>query len=413
MTTKKTIISICVISLALILGVVAYLLFNKKDVIDHIPAKAKAVVMVSPSNEETGEDIKQLLNNVLELKVEGLDFSNPSYVFITPNEYYGIAISVSDAEKITQSFSKGKIEENDGAQWLWYNDSWQLCWTDDVFLALGPSTIEDQAHIKRTLSIMIDASADEGFGHTERYKQMIANEGDIHIFSKLDVIPLPYGLPFKMSVPDTCEADNVLIYANAKYDNGKWIADCNITSGDQNTLQLMQSAEKRQNTISLVEPEGVGSNNLLYIAGNADYGQLYKQMTKENTLQMLFASFNDSTDVKKRIKEMEGGFSFCIENIDENLHAACLLSGKSRTGEPIVLESKQKLSASAFAGEKVSEQVKGLQYYFCLNFEPLKENKAIQEKYATVWRLLGNIKNVTYKSAESRKATIEIETYQK
>lgn len=414
MTKKKKYITvICIVLAAIVAGLLAFLLIRNKDVIDHIPAKSKAVVVITPSNEETGEALQQLMRNIVNLNVEGLDFTEPSYVFITPNEYYGMAIKVDNKDKVAQSFPNQKIEEGDGAQWLWFGDAWQLCWTDDVFLALGPSTIEDQAHIRRTLSIMLDASADEGFGHTDRYKQMMASDGDIRLFSKLEVIPMPYNLPFKMCIPDTCEAEKVLIYANAKNEGGKWLADCNITSEDEDILRIMDTAEKKNTQISTVEPEGVGCNNLLFMAGNAEYGQLSKIINKDNTMQMLFASFNDSTNVKQKIKEMTGGYSFCIENIDKNLHAACLLTGKTKEGSPVVIESKKKLSEAAFEGAKISEQVKGLKFYFHLNFLPLQNNKALQEKHPTLVKLFGNIKSITYKATTNRTAKTEVETYQK
>lgn len=469
---KRWYIAFSAVIILVIASLIAWWLWPKSYA-DIIPAEAKAVVRIVPSEmaKNGQQDALNPLEKTLGITTDGLDMSTPIYAFVTPNEYIGFAAKVEDKaaiekqiERLTKQQKCTSTETIDGQQWAWLNAGWLLTWTDRSLLILGPGVAQERDVLRQTMTAMMHSS--HNFTSTAKYDSLKAQTGAIQLYAQLDAMPTPYNMLFRLTVPADCDPSAVNIFASVATDRGTnskaastVITSC-VTSDNQDILNAIDQYEKTKGCVSLPASAttSAASQPLFTMVTRTKGTPLLSLLKTDATLRGLLMGLNSTFDADRMLGSTDGLFSieidslskdwtptYCMKaeteatNLFENA-AYWLESAKKQknvsltrtSANAFVLKNEKQLLhfgrsssshalyfASATMLSKADEPFcatksngdKGLLVYFHVNLQKLFAQPCLKGNAMSslLTLLLPGTKDVSYKAEMGRRATLVIE----
>lgn len=439
-----------------------------KNYADMIPAQAKAVVRIVPS-ELANSPLKNVnpIEKALGLKPDGIDLKSPVYAFVTPNEYIGFTAKVEDKDAVINQINKlvklkkcAPIEYIDGQAWIWINAGWLATCTDNTLLILGPGVAQERDVLRQTMTTMINTG--DTFTSTDNFKKLKEQTGGIQLFAQLDAMPTPYNLLFRLAIPADCDpaAVNVFATANIKQNEAKQCVTTitsTLTSENDDILAAIDQYEREKGCISL--PTTSEQQAPLFALSTRTQGKpLLKLLKTDATLRGLLMGLNQTFDADQMLGSTDGLFSieidslagdwtpiYCMKtetqakNLFDNADywMECAKKQKNVTLKRIspnafVLNSdKQQLhfglnaanTALYFASATMlpkaempfnvtkTDSKEGVLVYFNLNLKKFFQQPCVKSKGASslIQMLIPGSKRVCYQATTGRKATLTIE----
>ena len=333
MSRKKIYIlsSIAIIFVAAILWGCIYL-FAPKSYEDLIPAQAKMVVRLQPS-ESNAQDLKNIIDAV-GISTEGVDASQPLYAFITPNEYIGFVAKVADENAIKKAFNGlvvqkkcQSIEISDGQNWVWINSGWLVTWTSRYLLAIGPGLASERDVLRQTAISL--ANSGDCFKDSPSFKRLRDEKGFMQIFALMDALPTPYNMIFRQNIPSSCDPSAVEIYASAeKSKGGKTLINSHIESENQDILACIDQYEKSKKHLDVMNQTAVDSA-LFYMATSFQGKDLLDILKTDATLRGLLLGINQTIDADKIMGSTNGVFSIELGGFNKDWTPTFCVKGES------------------------------------------------------------------------------------
>lgn len=337
-SVKARAIAVAVLLAAIVSTVVLYLVFSKNDYRHTIPEEAKAVIKIDCMQLPDRMAAADFVRSTFGGEVKGIDFTQPLYAFVTPNEYIGLTAAVSDkgeweatlAVRLKEKTSSG-IEESDGLTWTWINDSWLVAWDSDRLLALGPGVKTEGDELRQIIIALMKAS--EGFTGTDAFKRLEQEKSGMAFYASLDVLPTPYSLLFRMQLPPETPADAVQLYGvlaqsgeAVKTGNEAAIRfDCSVESENEEVRTALSRYDSRQSSgqsARLAAPAEKRERNenapLLSLAYSGRGEDLVKTLRKDATMRGFLLALNRVVDADKMLSQTAGLITFEADSLQKD-----------------------------------------------------------------------------------------------
>lgn len=460
--SKKSIILTLTMAATLVVAALLAWWLWPKNYEEMIPAQAKAVVRIQPAKlqKEVG-NIPNPLKSVLGIEANGIDFSQPLYAFVTPNEYIGFVAKVENEEAIETQINKlvaqkqcQPTEEYDNLHWTWLSSGWLMAWNSRMAMALGPGVAQEKDMLRQTITSMVNSS--DCFTKTAAYNQLKKQEGSIQLFAQLDAMPTPYNMLFRLSVPADCDPATIQVFASAQINKDSTIINSQITSENEDIVNAINAFEKEKGCIRIANP-ALCDSTLFVMATSTQGKQLLQLLKTDATLRGLLMGLNQTIDADRMLGSTQGVFTmeistfakdwtptFCLkaETSANNLFAdanywmesakkqknvvlkrtsaeAFFLSndkqqlnfGKNATNNALYFTSPSLINRAAqpFIAQKNNEP-QGTLVYFHVNLnklfaQPCMNDGAMKNILKTI---LPGSHAITYKAETGRKASISI-----
>ncbi len=309
-----------VVAIALLLVAAAGLwwwLGREKVLLDLLPAKCKAVVRLS-SQVYAASGAEALFRDLV-----GLPAAEPAgedlYLFITPNEYFGAAMTLADAAAFDAALTTSVAHSREsGIDWYWTQQGWLAARRGTTLLVAGPATVAERDRLRHTLSVMFDAPASEGFGHSPEAQALTA-AGPMAFVASASVLPAPVGTLLRLGLPETAQR----ISGHAASQGQALTIEGGIVG------QAHQSIPRTENRASC----------LLQAALNVDGGELLRCLRSDDMLRMMLTALSDTTSAAEKIRRMHATSTLLVTAVDTAGNATFRLSGTDAEGRNVVLSS--------------------------------------------------------------------------
>lgn len=320
----------------LIFGIFSFVFLNRKDYVDMIPAESKAVVKVNCQKLSQNKDLIASLIEKIGFRPQGLDLSQPIFLYVTPNEYIGLSAAVADADELTQTFTQLSEqhrctlpEEADGLQWTWLNDKWQVAWNNRAFLLIGPGTVQERDFLTQTLRIQFEAPKSEGLKSNPSYERLQQGNAPIRLFSQLDALPTPYNLLFRLGLPSSCSPTDIRIEADVLPEKNEWRINCVLDSEREDVKQAL--AERRMTKADLPNYFFSGQDApLFFLASSTSGSELVKLLQTDATFRPLLRALNQGINANKILQSIEDNFSLHITALRKENQPLFRLEGRTQ-----------------------------------------------------------------------------------
>lgn len=321
MMKKKLLIPILL--LHVLVFALLWWLGRAKPLLDMIPARSKAVVRLS-EEAATTTDFAAHFASFTGLPTNKADVRGEAYLFVTPNEYFGVAVRLSDADALLAALPTNAVTEEDGAHWIWTDSGWLAMLHDETLIALGPATAMERERLRHTLQVMADAPADEGFGHTPQ-AEALQNDAPMAFVASTKVLPAPYGSLMRLALP----GGGALIAGS-----GKSVEQGFVVTGGlwENGTTRPAASEKPLPTTAF--------DKLLTGAFRMDGPELLRRLRADGSARMLLTALNDTATASATIGRMRGISAIAVSSLDTVGNAQFRLEGRDEQGSPVVLQSQ-------------------------------------------------------------------------
>ncbi len=325
---RKTIIRASLTSfvLVLIIGLAAWWLWPKSYV-GLIPAQAKAVVQLNVAEMDLLKGKENPLEQMWGIRPNGMDFSQPIYAFVTPNEYIGLTIKMDkksafdkSIEELVKQKKSQTIEDYEGWSWTWLNTGWYVCWNNRAILLLGPGVAAEKDQLRQTIVSMINTG--DQFTSTPHFKKLEEQKGCLRLFAQLDALPTPYNLLFRLTTPTDCDPAAVHVFASAEFtkkSDGSFKTQINseMTSDNEDVLSAIAAYEQQKGCIAL--PSFADADSTLFVMATRTQGKPLLQLLKADaTLRGLLLALNQTIDADKMLATTNGLFSIEISKLNKD-----------------------------------------------------------------------------------------------
>ena len=307
-------------------------LFAPKAYDEMIPAEAKIVIRLQPS-ESNAAELKKIVD-AIGMTTEGVDLSNPIYAFVTPNEYIGITAKISDEklirnaiDKLLQQKKAQSIEESDGMQWTWIQTGWLIAWTHRALLVVGPGLAAERDLLRQTASTLVNSG--NCFKDTPAFDHLKTKGGFMQIYATMDALPAPYNMIFRLNIPATCDPAAVQLYASAeKQTKCKTLISSTINSDNESILEEIKSSESIKSRLTITRPE-LTDSALFYMATSLQGKDLLSMLKTDATLRGLLLGVNQTIDADKILGSTNGLFSIELGEFDKDWTPSFCLKGQT------------------------------------------------------------------------------------
>ncbi len=280
-----------------------------------VPKEAKAVVAVTPSAFADGDGAAALEKFFGGVRPQGLDLSHDVYLFVTPNEYLGLAAAATDGDAFARSVEKmakaglcTPAEKDGGRRWTWVKTGWIVAWDGHKVAVLGPAVAQERDALRRSLSLLMDGEGG-GFCETDEFARMQRQTGSVRLYAALDALPAPYNLVFRLALPPACPLSAVRLFAGVQRDAQSGASvECETEFVTGLWARAFEKYEREQGCISFPAGNDKGEANapLFRLVTRTSGGSLLRQLRSDATLRGLLLGLNQTIDADKMLSGADG-----------------------------------------------------------------------------------------------------------
>ena len=312
---RRAVIAAASVLVAVAAGLVAFFL-RRTDYTACVPKEAKAVVAVTPAAFAGGDGAAALGNLFGGVRQQGVDLSRDIYLFVTPNEYIGLAAPVSDADAfaafVAEMAKAGlctEAEKDGGRSWTWLKAGWLVAWDGSKVAALGPAVAQERDALRRSLSMLMDGE-EGGFCETEQFARLQQQKGGVRLYATLDALPAPYNFVFRLALPPECPLSAVRLFAGVERDKrgGGASVSCETECVTEQWVRAFEKYERERGCISLSADNNKKETAapLFRLVTRTAGGDLLRQLRSDATLRGLLLGLNQTVDADKMLSGADG-----------------------------------------------------------------------------------------------------------
>ena len=304
-----------------------------------VPAEAKAVVRMELTKDDHCAAFAKNLVTQLGVTPEGLDLGSPLYAFITPNEYIGITAAVDDAGKLRQSMDqlvkKGAAtacDDSDDLHWTWINKGWLVGWNSRSLLVLGPGVAQERDQLRQTIVGMMNGG--ESFSKTKNFERLLAQDGIVQIYSRLDAMPAPYNTLLRMDIPADTPLEAVQLFAGIKVEKEQEQVTMSGQLESDNADVLAAIDEFQKNKGGIYAGKGnnkIGHTPVLDLFTTTHGKDFLALLQGDATLRALLMGLNQVIDADRMLGTADGMLHLEVSTLDKDWNPTFRLEADNKT----------------------------------------------------------------------------------
>lgn len=312
---RRAFVAAAALLVVVAVGLLAFFL-RRADYTACVPKEAKAVVAVTPAafaGTDGADALGKLFGGV---RPQGLDLTRDIYLFVTPNEYIGLAAPLADADAFARSVAEmekaglcTEAEKDGGRRWAWLKAGWLVAWDGCKVAALGPAVAQERDALRRSLSLLMDGE-EGGFCETEQFARMQCQKGGVRLYATLDALPTPYNLVFRLALPPECPLSAVRLFAGVEREKrgGGASVSCETECTTEQWARAFEKCERERGCISLPADNNnkEASAPLFRLVTRTAGGDLLRQLRSDATLRGLLLGLNQTVDADKMLSGADG-----------------------------------------------------------------------------------------------------------
>ncbi len=286
-----------------------------KDYYDVIPKQSPAIAcidiaQIAADKGLNAKDAAQILPFA-----EGVDFSQPAYAFVSPNNYYGVVFAVDDEDKIESAMRNSsafsRIEKSGGLHFVLWKSHWQVAWNGDALLVIGPVVATEQSFMRRTISAMFNSR--EGVSQGELFSKLESIDGGAKLVARLSALPGFFGKLVSMQISADTDADSVVLKSQISFSEESIRVTNRMETAGGSTLP--QSAEIKPYA-GTMDSEQVANTSLGYMLLGLDGQQLVKRLRADKSMRTALAAVNSAIDADRILGSIYGDALVAFNGID-------------------------------------------------------------------------------------------------
>lgn len=311
---------------ALLVVVIAVWVFWPKDQSSHarvIPADATALASFNAEEfiHESGlteEKIGKLFSGNEELYKSALDLQKNIYAFVSAEGKIGFLFPLKDSDKLKDWLAQSKklnvtpVEEQQGYNWAFLDNSFVLGFDDDVLLVMGPTIASSQAELRQQMVGYLKQDKSESVVETSLYKNLENQEGILKMVASLEAFPEYYKMFQNMGLPDHVDFSKMLMTVSMDSETGKIVFHTGLVTEDKALSQKMKALEDLSRQIDGDFVPYATANTLIWLGTNVKGDKLMELVGEVPSLRLYLMAMNNVMDVERMLKTIDGDLAFTV-----------------------------------------------------------------------------------------------------
>lgn len=345
---------------AIVVGIY-YWFFAPKSYEDLIPAESKAVVAVDIASSPQARELLVSLSQQWNIDLQGIDPTGGVYLLVTPNEYIALVAEVKDAARLKTAIntlaSKNEVinvQQADGVTYAWIQAGWQLAVSEKALAIVGPGTVQQQPELQQTLRQMYRSPRSQSFRHSDYYDSFSPLRGAVKLYARLNTLPAPFNMFFRMNLPSDVDPGRVALYAGVEADDAAKpiLLKGNIKSLDEATNAALSNFERQSAFVSADAAENVSDDVLCLLAAAPPAGHLLKLIRADANARSMLLGINQTIDANSLLGAVNGNISLVLTSLDKDFTPTFFFEGT--TGSKDLMKNEPQWMAKAATQKDVS-----------------------------------------------------------
>lgn len=345
---------------AIVVGIY-YWFFAPKSYEDLIPAESKAVVTIDIAQSPQARELLTSLAQQWDIDLQGINPKGDVFLVVTPNEYFALVAEVKDAARLKTTIntlaSKQKVinvQQADGITYAWIQAGWQLAVSDKALAIVGPGTVQQQPELQQTLRQMYRSPRSQSFRHSDYYDSFSSLHGAVRLYARLNVLPAPFNMFFRMNLPSDADPSRVALYAGVEADDAAKpiLLKGSIKSLDEATEAALTNFERQSASITAETLENINDDVLCFFAAAPPTGHLLKLMRSDAKTRSMLLALNQTINANSLLDAINGNVSLTLTSLDKDFTPTFFFEGK--TGREDLMKDAPKWMEKAASQKDVS-----------------------------------------------------------
>lgn len=340
----KRVTSLIVQITLFVLSIAGFSSCASNDYTKAIPTNSTAIMAfdIESMKQMGGNDITQSLASLLNINNIskcGLDLSQKIYMFETNDGNFGTCIKVSDNDDIEQCLKtlneKGKCSKTTKKRDFTFallHDSWEIGFSEEAFIMLGPILPVQQADAIRNIRKYLKQAADGKDKESPLIEKLDSIEGAMALVAQIDALPDKITAPFTLVQPNETDCSQIIIAASMDKSSDNNLA----IQGSLFSFNNDVDKGIKENLSKLREIEGkyalnIPNNSLCTIFLNAEGNDLVNMTHNSKQLGGILAGINTAIDMDNILRCTSGDFTLSIDSYSEakaNMSMAAKLTSR-------------------------------------------------------------------------------------
>lgn len=317
---------------------------NAPDYRNAIPAKSAAVVAVDLNSMSekmglSGEKADKALLDKLENMVKsgltgsdalierifddgsesGLALKNKVYLFAGEQaKMGGLLIKVTDRSKLEELLEVLKkqqlcsdVKESDGCRWAILGE-WLLAYNKGAFVLVADNKGSNPESLVRQASMWLRQKEGEGFSATEDFKSIESKNGDVVMWTSLELLPQEAVYPLTMGVSAELKLKDVKALSVVDFQNGKTVIDIETMIADKVMKDILDKKQQVTSNIKGSYLDLFPSNTPFWATANIKGGEFYNFLCENPAMRRYFESSMIPLDFRSIFSSISGDVALAM-----------------------------------------------------------------------------------------------------
>lgn len=312
---KKIIVIGVAAAVALVCGIVSYLLFRSTDIVCVVPSNSVAVAKIDFTKASAdGNAITKIL------KVEspdecGLDFESPAYFFESGDGMFGLVISVKDDDKVEAWIEKQSnngictpLAEKKDVKFTSFHNTLLAGFNSEALLLMGPVVAASEGEQQLKIAKYLKADEDKSIKESKLYEKLLEMNGSlISMVAQTSALPEKFVAPFTLGAPSSASPSDIYLSATLDVVEGKFLSVEGETFAYN--AEIDKSLKEARNAYKNVKGTylpTISSNDAFAISCNIA-GKEYMKLLRSNPMfRTILLGLNTTIDINKMLDGVEG-----------------------------------------------------------------------------------------------------------
>lgn len=306
-----------------------------KDAALVISADLSTMVDKSGLNNEDGKTALDRLSNALKSGMEGTDelidqiVENPeeSGLELTDRIFFfsepqlgrlGLLVKVSKKGKVKELMKTlqqqhicEESRETDGCIWTVMGKV-LVAYNSQAFLALAEPSSTDAKSMQHAAAMLLRQGGADGFSASDDFRQMQQEQGDIVVYTSMDLLPSDVLAPFTMGVSAEMKQKDVKYISTVKFLQGKAIVDIRSHTTD---AIMKECHRKRLEAMAPIKGKYLDffpANTLCWVSGNVDGSRIYSLLCENPVVRQEFENAMMPIDFESVFSSIKGDMALAF-----------------------------------------------------------------------------------------------------
>ena len=313
-----------------------------------IPSKSAAVVAVDLNSMSekmglSGEKVDKPLLDKLENMVKsgltgsdaliekifddgtesGLGLKDKIYLFAGEQaKMGGLLVKVTDRDKLEELLDVLKkqqlcsdVKESDGCRWAILGE-WLLAYNKGAFVLVADNKGSNPESLVRQASMWLRQKEGEGFSATEDFKSIESKNGDVVMWTSLELLPQEAVYPLTMGVSAELKLKDVKALSVVDFQQGKTVVDIETMIADKVMKNILEKKQQVTSSIKGNYLDMFPSNTPFWATANIKGGEFYDFLCENPAMRRYFDNSMIPLDFRSIFNAISGDVSLAMSGTD-------------------------------------------------------------------------------------------------